>query len=272
MHHFTFRLRIFLAIFFFTILCGTIGFMALEDLSFTDALYFNIVTMATVGYGDIHPITPAGKTLAIFLIIMGTGTFLGVVANATELILTRRDSQALQKKMHIIVGVYFSEVGTALLKKMIAADPERTKLCQDLQLKAKATPRDFDSTLARARTYACRPDITSVNLSELHELLLAKRNFLVNLLEHPALLEQESFTEHLQAMFHLSEELSSRPTFSGLPQSDLNHLTGDMQRAYTSLVQQWLLYMKYLKPHHPYLFSLALRTNPLNPEASPIVS
>ena len=46
--------------------------------------------MATVGYGDIHPVTASGKLLAILIIITGVGTFLGVIANTTELMLNRK--------------------------------------------------------------------------------------------------------------------------------------------------------------------------------------
>ena len=46
--------------------------------------YFIIVTLASVGYGDIHPTTPATKVFVIFLIIFGVSTFVGVLANGTE--------------------------------------------------------------------------------------------------------------------------------------------------------------------------------------------
>ena len=48
-------------------------------------------------------------------------------------------------------------------------------------------------------------------------------------------------------------------------------LAADISRAYTLLVHQWLDHMKYLYHHYPYLFSLAMRTNPFDKEASPIV-
>lgn len=44
-----------------------------------------------------------------------------------------------------------------------------------------------------------------------------------------------------------------------------------MKRVYTRLVTQWLLYMRHLKDHYPYLFSLAMRTNPFDEDAKPIV-
>ena len=94
-----------------------------------------------------------------------------------------------------------------------------------------------------------------------------KAKFLVGLLENPSLLEHESFTELLQAVFHLHEELQNRKELVNLPQSDLNHLSHDIKRGYVLLVGQWLNYMKHLKSNYPYLFSLAMRTNPFDEKA-----
>jgi len=41
--------------------------------TFTDALYFSFVTASTVGYGDVTPVTPAGKVLTGLLIFLGVG-------------------------------------------------------------------------------------------------------------------------------------------------------------------------------------------------------
>ena len=60
-----FKLRVFLLIFLAILLLGSIGFMWVEQLSALDAFYFSIVTIATVGYGDVCPSTQAGKILAI---------------------------------------------------------------------------------------------------------------------------------------------------------------------------------------------------------------
>jgi len=60
-------------------------------------------------------------------------------------------------------------------------------------------------------------------------------------------------------------------SFSGdvknLPDTDYTHLAGDIKRAYVLLIIEWLAYMKHLKEDYPYLFSLAVRTNPLDPNA-----
>ncbi len=44
-----------------------------------------------------------------------------------------------------------------------------------------------------------------------------------------------------------------------------------MTRVYSQAVIEWLVYMQHLKKKYPYLFSLAMRTNPFDTNASPIV-
>jgi len=98
--------------------------------------------------------------------------------------------------------------------------------------------------------------------------LKEKRQFLLNLLENPNLLEHESFTNLLWAVFHLTDELTHRKGLDRLPENDYQHLAGDIKRAHHLLILEWLNYMKHLKTNYPYLFSLAVRTNPFDANAS----
>jgi hypothetical protein len=76
----------------------------------------------------------------------------------------------------------------------------------------------------------------------------------------------------LWSVFHLADELAHRPSVAGLPDADLRHLENDIRRAYDWLVREWLRHMQHLKATYPYLFSLAVRTNPFNPDARVEVS
>jgi len=105
------------------------------------------------------------------------------------------------------------------------------------------------------------------NMDCLKGFLLARRNFMLGLLENPNLLEHDGFTELLWAIFHLLEELQARESLTGLHEADLDHLSGDIRRAYTNLLKQWVVYLQHLKSDYPYLYSLAVRNNPLNPDA-----
>jgi len=259
--------------FYFITLLGVIavgvgGFMFIEQKPFIDALYFMIVTIATVGYGDIHPVTTGGKLFVIILIISGVGTFLGVIANATEIMLSRREKRSRQEKLNMVIGVFFSEVGTRLIRLSADYDPDFDKVRQGLIITEKWTHERFGEVTAHLRQAPYSVDAQRVNWRQLADFLIAKRDFLVRLLENPILLEHEFFTDLLRAVFHLVEELASREDFHTLPATDTAHLGGDIKRVYILLVRQWLDYMEYLKNNYPYLFSLAMRTNPFDRKAS----
>jgi voltage-gated potassium channel len=49
--------------------------------SFSDALWWSVVTITTVGYGDMTPLTPAGRAIAFVLMVVGVGLFGGLTAN-----------------------------------------------------------------------------------------------------------------------------------------------------------------------------------------------
>lgn len=266
-----FRLRVFVLVFLGVLSLGTVGFMAAEGLSFGDALYFSIVTVATVGYGDIHPATQAGKVLTIFLIIMGVGTFLGVVANATEIMLSRRERQVRARNLNMVVGLFFSELGTELLACFSDLDPRIEMIRKHLTLTQDSSKEDFDRVRRRLGTHDFGVVIQREKLEVLRSFLQRKTDALLRLLENPNLLEHESFTELLWSIFHLNEELRNRNDLHLVPETDVAHLANDIKRAYALLVQQWLDYMKHLRYHYPYLFSLAVRTNPFDKEACVVI-
>lgn len=56
------------------LLLGTLMYHKIEGWSIIDSFYFTVVTMATVGYGDIHPVTDIGKLFTTFFIFAGVGT------------------------------------------------------------------------------------------------------------------------------------------------------------------------------------------------------
>ncbi len=52
---------------------GVIGYMYFENIGFSDALYMTIITVSTVGYGDMVPVHTAGKIFTIFMVLCGVG-------------------------------------------------------------------------------------------------------------------------------------------------------------------------------------------------------
>jgi hypothetical protein len=179
-----------------------------------------------------------------------------------------RERRILLKKMNMVIGAFFSEVGTALLKSFADFDLHHDKIRRNLVITSDWSEQDFSIVRKRLREYDYNVNSAKGDLESLKDFLIGKRNFLLRLLENPNLLEHESFTDVLWAVFHLTEELTSRADVRGLPDTDYKHLSGDIKRAYVSLISEWVTYMKHLKVDYPYLFSLAVRTNPFDPNAS----
>ncbi len=63
----------------FILINGTIFYHVIERLSWIDALYFSVITLTTVGYGDISPQTNIGKLFTILYILIGLGIIFGFI-------------------------------------------------------------------------------------------------------------------------------------------------------------------------------------------------
>lgn len=69
------------------VLIGAIGFMIVERWSFLDALFMTVITLTTVGYGEVHELSDGGKIYAIILILGGAGVVLYILSDMVELFL-----------------------------------------------------------------------------------------------------------------------------------------------------------------------------------------
>jgi len=185
-----------------------------------------------------------------------------------EQIMRERERQTIMRKLNMVIGVFFSEVGNSLLKELSAYVVMCDDLRSRLQVNGQWKADDFQRALEYLASHEPRIDCSSCDKQQLKEYLVSKRSFLVGLLENQNLLEHEQFTDLLWAVFHLVEELDARQSFDGMPMSDIEHINGDIKRAFGYLSREWVFYMKHLKQDYPYLFSLAVRLNPMleNPD------
>jgi hypothetical protein len=172
----------------------------------------------------------------------------------------------------MLIGAFFTKIGTELLTFFSSLDPDIDTIQKYLVVTSKWTEQEFLHVRKQLLGHNYQIEVKSADLEQLSSFLTEKGDFLVRLLENPNLLEYESFARLLRAIFHLAEELESRKDFKNLPDTDLDHLAGDIKRAYVRLIRQWIDYMKYLKKQYPYLFSLAMRKNPFDHNASPVVA
>ena len=211
----------------------------------------------------------------IFIYLVGDIAFVPIEVLLVTLIihqlLTRREKASMLGKLNMVIGVFFNDIGTELLGSLTAFDAKRQDLDHLGDIDAKWDDKHFADLRRRFAARPCELDSRAGDLAALKQVLLAKRPGLMDLLRNGNLLEHQKFTDMLWAVFHLTDELQRRGDLADLPDADLDHLTGDLRRAHQRLVLQWLAYMCHLKANYPYLFSLAVRTNPFNPEASPVI-
>ena len=84
------RLVIAFALLFLTLMIGATGYHLLEGFDFFKALYLTVVTISTVGYGDVYARSTGGMLFTVFLIIAGVGTMFYTVGLVAETIVEGR--------------------------------------------------------------------------------------------------------------------------------------------------------------------------------------
>jgi hypothetical protein len=191
-----------------------------------------------------------------------------IVTLLVDRLLRNRERRAMRLKLNMVIGAFFSELGTKLLGRLAVADLALDEVRPELIPAASWTPAHYAA--ARDALHAHHPhiDITACDLYELKAMLESEKRFVLGLLGNQALLEHEEFSELLWAVTHLAEELSVRDSLDDIPTADRVHIGGDVKRVYMLLVTEWLEYLRHLQLQYPYLFSLAVRTNPLDPHAN----
>jgi len=211
----------------------------------------------------------------IFIYMVGDLAFLPLevflVIVVVERLLARREKQSMMQKLNMVIGAFFSEVGTELLQRLLGRFKRNKEISQRLAFSPNWTHADFQKAMAFTRAIDGEPDCGDIDLQGLKKFLVQKRQFLLALLENPNLLEHERFTDLLWATFHLTEELEARKSLTDLPETDIQHIARDIQRVYSHLIVEWLCYAEHLKSKYPYLFSLVARMHPFQEQPSPVV-
>ena len=151
-------------------------------------------------------------------------------------LLSMRDKRIMLKKMNMVIGVFFSEVGLELVKASLEFDHHGDKLKKELVVDGDWTEQQFRYAHNMAKQHDYKIDCQKGDLATMREYLVGKRQFLLGLLANPNLLEHDSFTELLWAVFHLAEELSHRDDVDGLPIADYAHIAVDIERVYSLLI------------------------------------
>ena len=107
---------------------GTVGYMVIEDWTILDSVYMTMITLSTIGYGEVNPVSQPGRIFTLILIVLGVGFFLYVIGNVVQFLVEGRirlvlgrhklDKQISQLNNHYIVCGY-GRMGRAFCRYLI---------------------------------------------------------------------------------------------------------------------------------------------------------
>lgn len=108
---------------------GTLGYSLIEGWDFIDALFMTITTVTTVGYGEVHPLSDAGRVFTGLLIVMGVGYFAYVFATVTRIVVGGEiremlGRRKLEKRLKALEGHYiicgYGRIGAVVAAELAA--------------------------------------------------------------------------------------------------------------------------------------------------------
>lgn len=211
----------------------------------------------------------------LFIFLGGDIAFIPIEVLIVTLIIDQmlesRERQRRMEKLNMVIGTFFSTLGTPLIAQLVRADSSIDRIKERLVIGSDWHNGMFKDVQVCLKDHTCSIDIGHVEMEALRSFLVSHEDFLLRLVENPMVFEHESFTDLILALNHLTEEMKSRGDLSALPPADKSHLAKDIERVFSQLIVEWIRYMEYLKLHYPYLFSLAMRKNPFDESASVIV-
>jgi voltage-gated potassium channel len=160
---------------------GTAGFHIIEGWNWFDGFYMSLTTMATVGYGEIHPLSTAGRAFTSFLILASVGAGVFTIAAASQSLLQFEFSKVVGRRRmerelahltdhYIICGA--GRVGRTAARELrqrgqvcvfIEKNPERAQWALDQKFPVVLGSASSEDSLRKARIETARGFVTAVS-------------------------------------------------------------------------------------------------------------
>ena len=145
-------------------------------------------------------------------------------------LLEKREKEHLRDKLSMLIGVFFSELGTDILNTFVYADDNTEIIAKEALVTKEWNKNEFKNLEKLVDEYEYDIDIKKVDLIALEKKLNAQKDLVINLITNPMLIEHEEFSDMLMSILHLREELSSRCSHE-LEEYEIKHLAKDINVA-----------------------------------------
>jgi len=173
---------------------GTSGYMLIEGISLTDAIYMTVISITTVGYSEVIPLSSTGKYFTIFLIFGGVGFFLYMVSLITETMMegglyTFLGRRLMEKKLSVMKDHFivcgFGRIGKVISKILheskrtfviIENNPDEIKAIEELGYLVLDGDSTNDDILNKARIMDAKAliAVTSSDADNVYVILSAR--------------------------------------------------------------------------------------------------
>ena len=168
-------------------------------------------------------------------------------------ILKRRAKLEKLSKLHMLIGIFFSEIGFELLNLIALSDNESKHLITDID--------DYKNNIQILKKHPHKIQPMTLDYERIGYILTANRSLFVSLMANESLLEHETFTDLLMDTIHLRDEFIFRKD-KEFTHEDFVHIDSDIKRVYHMLSVQFLNYLLSLKVSYPNLYNSSKRNNP----------
>lgn len=135
---------------FFLLAFGTAGYMLIEHWGFIDSFYMTVITIATVGFGEVHPLTTAGRVFTIILTLGGVGTAFYILTSIVQATLdsefgsfrrSRMDARIRKLNNHFVLCGY-GRVGESIAGTLRQQKADFVVIDQSLNSHTRAIQQD----------------------------------------------------------------------------------------------------------------------------------
>jgi voltage-gated potassium channel len=153
------RLLVAVAVLIGLTLAGSLGYVWIEGWTFADALFMTVTTLATVGYGEVHPLSPAGRLFTLGLIASGVGVTVYLVTVIAQLVFEGQLREwflrsAMQRKIDSISGHVvvcgFGRFGRVVAEELVRAGRAVVVVERDAGLAAELEALDLPYAIGSA--------------------------------------------------------------------------------------------------------------------------
>ena len=182
-------------------------------------------------------------------------------------LIAQRERIAKREKLNIVIGSFFADIGKDLLRYLTKYDPKAENIAKEVMYIEDLDDQQIEKLKENIKEREYVVNFKSIHIYELKKFLLDNKEFSVNLLDNPVIIEHETFTDLLWNVLHVTEELRRIIDLESISDEEYRDIKGDIENLYFLLSYEWINYVHYLKSAYPHIFIYEAKTNPFIPHS-----